>query len=260
MKEIERYAGAQTVDRACLLLKEIAHHGASGARLVDLTAASGLARPTVQRILQSLMASEFVCRHSGTKRYKIGVAIYGLGLSAQGPIERLNELRMLLEDLASRTGDTAHLGLRRGDEILCIARTDGVTPIRTYLIEVGALKPIGATILGIALIAALEDDEVEGILRRTTTAMASFRNATPQYVRQQIKCVRRDGFCISNNVFIEGATGISAAVPSSGGLPCLAVGLSAIASRIPKSRVRPLAQEIMRTCAEIANVLNRKAD
>lgn len=242
-----------------MLLKEIARHGASGARLVDLTAASGLSRPTVQRILQSLMATEFICRPFGVKRYKIGVGIYGLGLSAQGPIERLAELRILLEGLVSRTGDTAHLGLRRGDEILCVARSEGGTPIRTYLIEVGALKPIGATILGIPLLAALEDDEVKGILRRTTSTMASFRNATPQYARQQIACVRRDGFCISNNVFIEGAIGISAAVPSSDAPPSLAVALSAIASRIPKSRVKPLAQDIMRTCAEMAKVLNRKA-
>jgi DNA-binding IclR family transcriptional regulator len=260
MKEIERYAGAQTVDRACMLLKEIARHGAAGARLVDLTGASGLARPTVQRILQSLMAREFIFRPNGMKRYKIGVEIYGLGLSAQGPIERLAELRALIEGLAGRTGDTVHLGLRRGDEVLCVARAEGATPIRAYLSEVGALKPIGATILGIALLAALEDDEVKGILRRTTSAMASFRNATPQYARQQIACVRRDGFCISNNVFIEGATGISAAVPSRAGLPCLAVGLSAIASLIPESRVKPLVQDILRTCAEMAKVLNRQAD
>jgi DNA-binding IclR family transcriptional regulator len=72
--------------------------------------------------------------------------------------------------------------------------------------------------------------------------------------------VRRDGFCVSNNVFFEGATGIGAAVPSRDGPPCLAVALSAIASRIPKSRVKPLAQDVMRTCAEMAKVLNRKAD
>lgn len=260
MKEVEVHAGAQTVDRACTLLKEIAHHGASGARLVDLTVASGLSRPTVHRILQSLLAAEFVCQPVGVKRYKIGVAIYGLGLSAQGPIERLAELRMLLEGLATRTGDTAYLMLRRGDEMLCVARAEGATPIRTYVIEVGALRPIGATISGISLLAALRDDEVEVILRRTTTAMASFRNGTPQYARRQIECVRRDGFCFSDNVFIEGATGISAAVPATDGPPCLAVAMSAIPSRIPKSRVKPLAQDVMRTCAEMAAVLSRQSN
>ena len=260
MKQVRALAGAQTVDRACMLLKEIARHAPSGARLVDLTTESGLSRPTVHRILRSLSAAEFVCQTPGTKRYKMGVAIYGLGLAAQGPIERLSELRLLLEGLANRTGDTAYLMLRRGDEMLCVSRAEGATPIRTYVIEVGALRPIAATIAGITLLAKLGDDEVEVILRRTTSAMATFRNATPQYARQQIACVRRDGFCISNNVFVEGATGISAGVPSRDGPPCIAVGLSAITSRIPKSRVKPLVQDIMRTCAEMAKVLNRKAD
>lgn len=260
MREIRAFAGAQTVDRACMLLKEIARHGPSGARLVDLTTASGLSRPTVHRILRSLAAAEFVCQTPGTKRYKMGVAIYGLGLAAQGPIERLSELRLLLEGLANRTGDTAYLMLRRGDEMLCVARAEGATPIRTYVIEVGALRPIAATIAGITLLAALADDEVEVILRRTTSAMATFRNATPQYARRQIACVRRDGFCLSDRVFIEGAVGISAAVPATDSPCCLAISLSAIPSRIPKSRVKPLAQEIVRTCAEMARVLSRRAN
>lgn len=258
MKAMEVPAGAQTVDRACLLLKEIARHGAAGARLVDLTQASGLTRPTVHRILQSLLAAEFVCQPVGIKRYKIGVAIYGLGLSAQGPVERLAELRLLLDGLAARTGDTAYLMLRRGDEMLCVARAEGATPIRTYVIEVGALRPIGATISGICLLSMLPDDEIEVILRRTASAMASFRNGSPQYARRQIACVRRDGYCLSDSVFIEGATGLSAAVPSRDGPASLAIALSAIPARMPKSRVKPLSQDLIRTCAEMAAVLNRK--
>jgi DNA-binding IclR family transcriptional regulator len=90
--------------------------------------------------------------------------------------------------------------------------------------------------------------------------MATFRNATPQYARRQIACVRRDGFCMSEKVFIEGAIGISAKVPAADGPCCLAISLSAIPSRIPKSRVKSLAQDIIRTCADMARVLNRSSD
>ena len=258
MTPMDRGAGAQTVDRACTILREIARHGAAGARMVDLTSACGLPRPTVHRILQSLMAAEFVCQPVGVKRYKIGVGIYGLGLAAQGPIERLPELRVLLNELASRTGDTAYLMMRQGDEMLCVARAEGATPIRTYVIEVGALRPLGATISGIAVMAALPDDEIEIILRRTASAMKAYRNGSPQYARGQIACVRREGFCHSDNVFVAGATGISVAVPSPDGRPTLAVAISAIASRIPKARVKALAQEVARSCDEMAAVLRRK--
>ena len=247
-------AGAQTVDRACMLLNEIARHGPSGARLIDLTQRSKLSRPTVHRILQSLSAAQFVRQDAPTRRYRLGVALHGLALAAPSPLEQLAELRPLLDGLAQRTGETAYLMLRQGDEVLCIARAEGTSPIRTLLIEVGAYRPIGATIAGITMLAALDDEEVEAILKRTASAMVRQRNATPEFVRRQIANVRRNGFCVSNAVLIEGTTGVSAAVPAGvAARPYLAVSLSAITTRVPESRVKPLAGDLIRTCAKGAS-------
>lgn len=63
-----RNGGAQTVDRACLLLTEIARHGPPGARLIDLTRHSKLSRPTAHRILQSLSAAQLVHQDAPTRR------------------------------------------------------------------------------------------------------------------------------------------------------------------------------------------------
>ena len=250
--------GAQTVDRACMLLAEIARCGREGARLVDLTQRSKLSRPTVHRILQSLAAARFVHQDPPTRRYRLGVALHGLALAAPNPLEQLTELRPLLEGLAQRTGETAYLMLRQGTEVLCIARAEGASPIRTLLIEVGAYRPIGATIAGITMLAALDDAEVEDIIKRTASALARHRNATPDYVRRHIAEVRRNGFCVSRQVLIDGATGISAAVASAGGRPYLAVSLSAVSSRVPEARVKPLAADLMRTCAKMGQLLDRR--
>jgi DNA-binding IclR family transcriptional regulator len=81
-------AGAQTVDRACGLLRELGRRGAEGARLVDLTEASGLSRPTVHRILRSLVAAEFVRQDARTRRYSVGGGLYALGVAARGLLDR----------------------------------------------------------------------------------------------------------------------------------------------------------------------------
>lgn len=249
--------GAQTVERACHLLKEIGRNSTAGVRLVDLTTALGLSRPTVHRILQSLVVADFVRQDAVTKRYRLGGTIYGLGLAASGPLERLPELRPTLDTLAARTGDTVYLMLRRGDEVMCIARAEGATPIRTYVIDVGASRPIGATIAGITMLAAMGDAEIEEILKRTAVAMRQFRNATPEYVRAQVARARSDGYCISEQIYIEGATGISAPVRVPEGPPYLAISMSAISSRVTRDRIKTLTDELIRACTQIAMKLNR---
>jgi DNA-binding IclR family transcriptional regulator len=248
-----RNGGAQTVDRACMLLSEIARHGPPGARLIDLTRHSRLSRPTVHRILQSLAAAQLVHQDRPTRRYRLGIALYGLALAAPSPLEQSAELRPLLEGLAQRTGETAYLMLRQGDEVVCIARAEGASPIRTVLIEVGAYRPIGTTL------AALDDEQVESILKRTASAMTRYRNATPEFVRRHVASARRNGFCVSKSVLIAGATGISAPVPAGRMPPFLAVSLSALSTRVPEARVKPLAADLMRTCARMGQLLIRGA-
>jgi DNA-binding IclR family transcriptional regulator len=250
-------AGAQTVDRACRVLNDIARHGVGGARLIDLTNSSKLSRPTVHRILQSLCAADLVRQEARSRRYRLGVALHGLALAAPSPLEHLADLRPLLDGLARRTGDTAYLMMRLGDEVQCQARAEGASLIRTLLIDVGAFRPIGATIAGITMLSALDDEEIETALRRTALAMARHRNATPEYVRRQIANVRQEGYCVSSGILIEGITGISAAVPSPDGRPFLAVSISAVSARVPKSRVKLLAKDLLATCNEMARVVRQ---
>ena len=58
-------------------------------------------------------------------------------------------------------------------------------------------------------------------------------------------------------MLIEGATGVSAAVPRADGPPFLAVSLSAITARVPEARVKPLAADLIRTCVKMGEVLAR---
>lgn len=250
-------AGAQTVDRACRVLNDIARHGTGGARLIDLTNSSNLSRPTVHRILQSLCAADLVRQEPRSRRYRLGVALHGLALAAPSPLEHLADLRPLLTGLAQQTGDTAYLMMRHGDEVQCLARAEGASLVRTLLIDVGAFRPIGTTIAGITMLSALDDEEIEAVLRRTSTAMARYRNATPEYVRRQIAQVRQEGYCASAGVLLEGITGISAAVPSPDGRPFLAVSISAISARVPKARIKPLAKDLITTCNDMARVLRQ---
>ena len=119
--------------------------GAAGARLIDLTQRSKLSRPTVHRILQSLSAAQL--RAPGPRRPGATGSAWrctGWRWRRRARSSSWPSCGRCSDGLAQRTGETAYLMLRQGDEVLCIARVEGAAPIRTLLIEVGAHRPIGA--------------------------------------------------------------------------------------------------------------------
>ena len=125
--------GAQTVERACVLLQEIARAGREGARMLDLCSATGFSRPTAHRILRSLAAAGFVRQAQGSRRYQLGAALFELGLAAPTPVECFPAVTQAIDDLAEATGDTVYLMLRSGDDVVCAWRGVGGAPSRGNL-------------------------------------------------------------------------------------------------------------------------------
>src|SRR3954469_1665010 len=78
MTDLE-HSFTQSIDRAVALLSLVGEAGVDGARLTDLVAASGLAKPTVRRILLALVRAGLVDQDEETRRYQVGPELYVLG-------------------------------------------------------------------------------------------------------------------------------------------------------------------------------------
>ncbi|WZB75991.1 helix-turn-helix domain-containing protein [Achromobacter insuavis] len=77
----EALPGAQTVRRAMAILRLVACGQERGVRLIDLERMSGLNRPTVHRLLKTLIQEGAVEQDAATRRYLIGPEISLLGLA-----------------------------------------------------------------------------------------------------------------------------------------------------------------------------------
>jgi acetyl-CoA synthetase len=89
----------QSVERALSLLREVAARGHRGARLTDLVADSGFPKPTVRRLLATMIRESFIEQDEQTRRYYLGADAFVLGTIAAarfgihklpaGPLSRL---------------------------------------------------------------------------------------------------------------------------------------------------------------------------
>lgn len=247
-------SGAQTVDRACELLRVIARTGAHGIRLLDLCNATGLTRPTVHRILRSLQLAELVQQSEDTRRYALGSGMFELGMATPNPITQFPQVRSIVEELAASTNDTVYLMLRSYDDVLCAWRAQGAYPIKANVVALGDRRPLGASVAGLCILAALPQSEADALIDATSPSLPNFCRMTATDVKRHVNEARTKGHAVGVNAVMEGVTAVSVAVPASYQRPYLGLSVSAISSRIPSERIAELVLQLKRSAEKIALV------
>jgi DNA-binding IclR family transcriptional regulator len=243
-------AREQSVGRAATLLRLVAAHGVRGARLLDLAERSGIARPTVHRILRRLCDERLLAQDKANKRYVMGSLMFELGLAARTPVRRLERMRPALEALAESTGDTVYLVMRTGDEAVCLHLAEGHAPIRTRTFEPGARRPLGTGAAGLALLAALPEDDARAVITRNHDRLQHLGLSEPMLLQRMQRA--RQGGAVSHGTITDGVTGISVVVPAQAGIPYLAVSVGAISTRMPEERIQSLWNSLNTTARRLA--------
>jgi DNA-binding IclR family transcriptional regulator len=253
--ETVEISGAQTVDRACALLWQVARAGVEQARMLDLCAATGLSRPTVHRILKSLAAAGLVQQDPATRRYGLGTGLFELGLSAPPPVQALPDITRLIDELAESTQDTAYLMMRSQHEVVCVWRGVGAFPIRANIVAPGDRRPLAASAAGLCLLAAMPPDQAEQILNASRRVLPGKSRLSLDDLRRLVANARRQGHSFGEGLVMEGVTGVGRAVPSRSAAPFLAISISGISSRITRQRLPSLVAALTDTAHRIGKVI-----
>src|SRR6476469_10760402 len=124
--------------------------------------ACDLPRSTAYHLLAAMIEEGFVVHLPDEHRYGLGVAAFevGSGYSRQEPLQRIS--RRLLTDLVDRTGQTAHLAVLHGRDVLYVVeeRAPGRPPLVT---DVGVRLPAHLTASGRAILAQLPAAQVRAL-------------------------------------------------------------------------------------------------
>jgi DNA-binding IclR family transcriptional regulator len=234
-------SGTQALQRASLLLRLIASHGRSGVRLSDVVKESGLEHPTVHRILKGLMAEGLVMQAAESRRYFLGPLVFELGLAATPQFKLTDICGPALQRIAEKTGDTVFLIVRSGNDSVCIDRKEGSFPIKTFTLDVGVRRPLGAGAGGLALLMLLPDETVNDIVGANATRITGYNNLTVPALLKALRRSRELGYALNDIHNTTGATTLSLPIVNRYGEPFAAISIGAISSRMNDERQKQLA-------------------
>lgn len=236
--------GTQTLARGVELLKLVAAHHPSGIRLTDLAELSGLERPTVHRLLGSLVREGLVTQYEVGKRYALGQYCQQLAKAAGNEAPIQETYGPLLERIAHATGDATFLVVQSGFDTLCIGRAIGTYMIQALAVSVGHRQPIGVGAGGLAMLAEMPVRDADALIRANRERLPYYRNLTMAALRGMVAQARADGYAVIGNHAVSGVVGVGVALHDPMGNIIGGVSVASIKSRMGKERQEYIARQM----------------
>ena len=221
--------------------------------LPEITTRLGMPRTTAFNIVRTL-AQRGAIELIQDKGYCIGPLVTDLARARAPAKDLISRIRPFLEQVASRTEETALLSVISGDEIVFIDKVESTQAIR-YTVDVGTRRPLYCSAHGKVALAAFQDDAVERYLQRTRlTAFTEKTIVDATTLRRMLAKIRRQGFAASDGEFIFDVYSVSAPLlKRRDGMP-----LGMISAVGPLSRVKPRREAIASLLVERARAASNE--
>ena len=184
--------GAQSFSRNMGVLQLIADAGSALSR-AELLRQCGLTRPTLYRIIASLEA-EGMIEATGGNRYRLGgrlVSLARLAL-AQNDVRKIAEPS--LAQLRDATGETVHLAIRSGDELVYIDKIESRQVVRMAS-TIGTRVLFHSSGVGKAFLSAMPISDSDQLIdRMALPAITPFTTTRREVLRKTVRQARKAGF------------------------------------------------------------------
>lgn len=244
------------IHRTVALLRCLATAAGGGLRLKDIADAVGLPRPTTHRILASLMAEGMVERDAGGKVYRLGLDLFVLAARAGNPMNLRELCRPALLRLTGSLGETIFLLVRSGFDAVCIDRTAGPLPIRSFTGDIGGSVMLGIGQGSMAILAHLTPGEQDEVIRYNLPRMRDFAGLDEAFLRAEIARVRTRGFCDGAQGLIPGMAGLGVPIVTPDGRAVAALSVGSTTDRMTPERNAVIAGLLMNEARQIGAKLN----
>lgn len=224
-------SGTQVLERASKILRIVSRRNA-GLKLGEIERLAGLSHPTTHRLLKALERERFVTKDPETRRYRLGILNYELGLAAATKYAFADSLRPTLERIRDLTGDTIYLIVRSGSDALYLDVVPGTSPIRAIVAEPGIRRPICYSAGGLALLGRLSTQDVYEILSAHADEIAQHKRWTTKHIKQAIQDAKALGYAEVRNSMYMGVSAIAVVLPETPDRPDIAVSVGMVSERL----------------------------
>ncbi|WP_041863073.1 IclR family transcriptional regulator [Bordetella petrii] len=243
----------KTLLKGLMVLETVSKHDGRAPGLDEVAALCGLSRSNAHRTLQTLAHAGYIARDQDTGGYRCTLKMFELGARQLSNMDVRPLALPHMRALALQTGETVHLSVLDGLDVVYIDKIDSAQPIQAYSV-IGGRAPAYAVATGKALLAFQQADYLAHYksLLRSHTRMTRTTDAA---LRQELAEVVRQGYAINRGEWRDGIGGVASPIFSGLDRPVAALGISGPLDRLTTEKMTQYVPLVLDAAAAISRQL-----
>jgi DNA-binding IclR family transcriptional regulator len=215
----------------------------------ELSRRLGLGKSTVHRILTTLAADGYVER-TADDRYRLSLKMYEIGQQVAASTELRTLVHPALERLRNESGETAHLAVLSGTDVVYVDRLESPQMLR-LMTRVGRRRAAHATSSGKVLLAFGAPDDLDRVIAHGLPRLGPRTITMPNLLEQALAGVRRQGYAVSVEESAPGVVSVAAPVLDGSGECVAAMSVAGPITRMPPDHLDRFVRAVLAATASI---------
>src|SRR5262245_35033342 len=241
----------RAVDRAIEILQALSPDKPSMS-VLEIEKKVRLSRPTVYRLLETLVSHGLVRVHGTPQRFSLD---YGVGLLAKNWTAGLDPITVsqpILKRLQEDTKETIGLNVVRGYQSVCVLELPGPHALSMSR-GIGPRDQLVRGAGGKTILAFMMEKEIEAILRSAP------KGIDRKALLDDLSEVRRKRFCVTRSEIFLGAVGIAAPYFDHTDRVAGSIIVTAPEARFTEDRISKTAKRVVESAAELSAALGHSS-
>ncbi len=211
-----------------------------------------LGKSTVHRILVTLVADGFVER-TPDDRYRLSLKMYEIGQEVAASTELRIRVHPSLERLRNQTGETAHLAVLAGTDVVYVDRLESPHMLQ-LLTRVGRRRPAHATSSGKCLLAFGAAADVRQVIAGGLPRLGPRTITSADALQRALDEVRARGYAVSFEESAPGVASVAAPIFDRAGDCIAAISVAGPITRMPPEQLDRFARLVAAATARLSTV------
>lgn len=244
----------QSAERIFQVMEMLAENGEMG--LMEISAALGLHKSTVHRLLMSLIYMGYAKQDETSQKYMLTYKIVNMAGKILDRMDIVQIAKPYMERLSDLSGEAVHLVQREGNNILYIYKIEAKVGTIRMVSQVGMVHPMYCSGVGKAIMATLPEQEVRQIWSESAIDKKTDKTITDYAQMQEVLAqIKENGYALDDEENEKGVRCIAACLHGHQKEVQYAFSISGPTSRMTRERVKELSFDVLKVQEELSKEL-----